>query len=256
MNTLRILQYNVQKSKNGVLILLLEGRHESYDIIAVQELWLNPQVKTTYCLNSCPYTLVFPQQGRACTSIYINKQIPLSQWHSSATPDYSWVKLELDSGPITIHNIYSETPNSYESTEWNTPIPEMLEAVQNPGRHLVVGDFNLHHTLWGGQNVRRQHARATQLIEAIRTSQLDLLLQPGTITREKHNNEPSTLDLALSTPDLTAWITSCKVTNDHRGSDHKPIVTTIQISSLLCTTQEPKRNFKKANLEAIKASAK
>ena len=41
-----------------------------------------------------------------------------------------------------------------------------------------------------------------QLIEAIRTSQLDLLLQLGTITKEKHNNELSTLDLALSTLEL------------------------------------------------------
>ena len=92
----------------------------------------------------------------------------------------------------------------YKSTEWNTPIPEMLEAVQNSSQHLVVGDFNLHYTLWGGQDVRQQHARATQLIEAICISQLDLLLQLGTITREKHNNEPLTLDLALSTLDLTA----------------------------------------------------
>jgi len=35
MSALRVLQYNVQKSKDGVLILLLEGSHAPYDIIAV-----------------------------------------------------------------------------------------------------------------------------------------------------------------------------------------------------------------------------
>jgi hypothetical protein len=95
-----------------------------------------------------------------------------------------------------------------------------------------------------------------QLIEAIRTNQLDLLLQLGTITREKHNNEPSTLDLALSTPDLTAWITSCKVTNDYLGSDYKLIVTTIQTGSPSRIIQELKHNFKKVDGEAIEAGAK
>ena len=73
-------------------------------------------------------------------------------------------------------------------------------------------------------------------------------------TREKHNNELSTLDLALSTPNLTAWIASCKVAN-HTGSDHKPVLTTIQLGSQVCTNQEPKCNFKKVDTEAILARA-
>jgi len=203
MSTLRILQYNVQKSKDGVLVPLIDGNHAPYDIIAVQEPWLNPCVATTYCPRSCPYTLVFPQQGRARTCIYINKQIPLAQWHSGSEPDYCWVRLELETGPLTIHNLYSETPESYETIVWNTPIPQVLEATQSPGRHIVVGDFNLHHTMWGGQRVSKNHAGAAQVISCLRTKQLNLLVEPGTTTREKHQNEPSTLDLALSTSNLT-----------------------------------------------------
>jgi hypothetical protein len=79
----------------------------------------------------------------------------------------------------------------------------VLEAVQTPGRHLIVGDFNLHHTLWGGHIVSWNHAGAAPIIDYICTNQLDLLIEPKTVTREKHQNKPSTLDLALSTLNLT-----------------------------------------------------
>jgi hypothetical protein len=234
---------------------LLEQRHALYDIIAVQEPWLNPQIDTTYCPRRCQYNLVFPQQGRARTALFINKQLPIAKWYAGQEPDYCWVKLELDSGPITIHNVYSESPGSYVTTEWNTPIHQIIEAIKAPGRHLVVGDFNLHHPLWGGQAVLRAHAGAALLADSIRTGHLDLLLEPGTVTREKHGNASSTLDLALSTPNLTLWISSCKLAN-HQGSDHRPIETTIQISCQARTSLAPKRNYKKIDTDMALAGAR
>jgi hypothetical protein len=182
MSTLRVLQYNVQKSKNGVMIPVLEGQHAPYDVIAFQEPWLNPGVNTTYCPRSCQYNLVFPQHDQARTCLYINKQIPLTRWHAGQEPDYCWVRIDFDSGPITIHCVYSETPEAYNTMEWNTPIPRVLNAVQDQGRHLVIGDFNLHHPLWGGPGVSRSHAGAEQVVYYIQTGQLDLLLELGTTT--------------------------------------------------------------------------
>jgi hypothetical protein len=129
MNTFRVLQYNVQKSKNGVMIPILDGPHASYDVIAIQEPWLNPGVDTTYCPRSCSYNLIFPQAGRARACLFINKRIPLSQWHSYEEPDYCRVQINLDIGLITIYSIYSEKLESYGTTNWNTPIPRMLEAL-------------------------------------------------------------------------------------------------------------------------------
>jgi hypothetical protein len=157
MSLLRVLQYNVQKPKDKVMVPLLNGPQTPYDVIAIQEPWLNPRVETTYCPRSCAYHLVYLQGGRARTCIFINKRIPLSKWHSHEELDYFRVQIDLESGPITIHNIYSVTPTSdrttAQNTAWNTPIPSMLTALQAPGQHLIVGDFNLHHPLWGGPNV-------------------------------------------------------------------------------------------------------
>ena len=49
MKGLRILQYNVQKSKDKVLIPLFEDKRTTeLDIIAIQEPWQNPFQPTTY----------------------------------------------------------------------------------------------------------------------------------------------------------------------------------------------------------------
>src|SRR5205823_752513 len=127
------------------------------DVVAVQEPWLNPNIDTTYCPRSCPYNLIFPQGGRARTCLLINKRIPISQWRSHKEPDYCWVCIDTQLGPVTIHSVYSETPELYRTTAWNTPIPSMLSALQMPGQHLIVGDFNLHHPLWGGRSVTQTH---------------------------------------------------------------------------------------------------
>jgi hypothetical protein len=74
----------------------------------------------------------------------------------------------------------------------------MLRALQTLGQHLIVGDFNLHHPLWGGPSVTQMHAVAGTLIDGIIEHQLQMLLPLGTITRKK-NNEQSTLDLTLTT---------------------------------------------------------
>jgi retrotransposon-encoded endonuclease len=224
MNRLRILQYNVQKSKDGALAQLIGGPYEPYDIIAIQEPYLNPYIDTTYCPRSCPYLLFFPKGGRARTCLYINKKIPLSQWCAGGAPDYSWVQIETTRGLVTIHNIYSENPGSYRTRQWNTPIPEALTALQDPGQHLIVGDFNLHHPLWGGPEVRRAHTGAELIIQGAIENSLEFLLQPGTITRAK-NAEQSTLDLALCTQGLSSFIAHCRITDDYSGSDHLPIET-------------------------------
>ena len=84
----------------------------------------------------------------------------------------------------------------------------MLQALQAPGQHLIVGDFNLHHPLWGGLDVPQTHAAADILIEGIVEHQLELLLPLGTITCEK-NHKHSTLDLTLATEGLANRVANC-----------------------------------------------
>jgi hypothetical protein len=76
------------------------------------------------------------------------------------------------------------------------------------------------------------------LVCQIRAGKLDLLLQLGTITREKHGNEPSTLDLSMCTPELALQVAKCMVTDVYGGSNHLLIKTEFIIGKALNTDLE------------------
>ncbi len=78
------MQYNVQKSRLGVMVPLLE-KEEQVDIIALQEPWINLNIQVTYCPTNSRYTPVFPRAGRARTCFLVHKDIPTSKW--SQTPE-------------------------------------------------------------------------------------------------------------------------------------------------------------------------
>jgi Endonuclease-reverse transcriptase len=130
----------------------------------------------------------------------------------------------------------------------------MLNALQAPGQHLIVGDFNLHHPLWGGPNVTQAHAAADLLLDGMIQYQLEMLLPPRTITREK-NNERSTLDLVLGTEGIASKVATCQVIDTFSGSDHLPIETTIQLEKTVQSNPPARYCFKYTNLEEVQAEA-
>ena len=130
----------------------------------------------------------------------------------------------------------------------------MLRALQAPGQHLIVSDFNLHHPVWGGLRVLQAHAAVDILLEGMLEHKLELLLPLGTITCEKKNKR-STLDLVLGTEDLASRVIACQVTDAFSGSDHLPIETTIQLETAIQKDLPTHQCFKRTKLEAVQASA-
>jgi hypothetical protein len=61
--SLKILQYNVWKSKDRVMApLLADPRIQDFDIIALQEPWTNRYKDTTYCPRAAPFFLAYPPE--------------------------------------------------------------------------------------------------------------------------------------------------------------------------------------------------
>ena len=79
--SVKILQYNVNKSKNKVLVGLLANlRVREFDIIAVQEPWRNPYDLTAYSTRDSGFYLVNIQDKDSRVLIYINKRISIDSW--------------------------------------------------------------------------------------------------------------------------------------------------------------------------------
>jgi hypothetical protein len=82
--------------------------------------------------------------------------------------------------------------------------------------HIVLGDFNLIHPTWGGLYVRPD-SESEHLISLHNTHFLQLLLPPGTITREKSGHN-TTIDLILASPPMKNALESFRVRKDpHQG---------------------------------------
>ena len=79
--SLKILQYNVNKSRAKVLIGLLQDPEiATYDIITTQEPWRNPHDNAGYNPRSSPFHISDQRDkdSRVCT--YINKRLQTDKW--------------------------------------------------------------------------------------------------------------------------------------------------------------------------------
>src|SRR5271170_7640074 len=112
--SVKILQYNVHKSKNKVLApLFADPKTGDFDIIAVQEPWRNPYDSTAYNIRDSGFHLVDKDRDSR-VSIYINKRISTDSWNEvSHSLDTQSITLRLSVSQINIHNVYSPPPASH-----------------------------------------------------------------------------------------------------------------------------------------------
>ena len=127
-----------------------------------------------------------------------------------------------------IHNVYNPSPRNYDSTTSPSTIPEIAPALERPGEHILLGDFNLHHPEWNNQGRYTYHAAADQLLEATLRKEMSLALPENSVTWKARRSE-SAIDLAFLTPAAYHAMINCRVRIDLQyGSDHRPIVTELE----------------------------
>ncbi|KAJ5100003.1 hypothetical protein N7532_007004, partial [Penicillium argentinense] len=97
---------------------------------------------------------------------------------------------------------------------------------------LVIGDFNLHHSVGGGEGAEKD-AEADELLDVLEVAGLDNRLPQGAVTRERGGNK-TTIDLVLASRNLRERIINCGTdVKVHADSDHLPIHTLLDIHTSL-----------------------
>lgn len=116
-NTLKILQYNVRKSRDTVMATLLrDPRVMEYEILAIQEPWRNPFMSTTHHPAKAHFHLCYPaaienEPDRVC--FFVNKRLDNTMWQfESHKKDACSLHVRCEVGGQTrghlhIHNIYN-----------------------------------------------------------------------------------------------------------------------------------------------------
>jgi len=226
--TLRILQYNVQKSRDVVLASLFQDRWISeFEVLAIQEPWRNPRIATSYHPLKTHFQLAYLNDESTRVCFYVNKRIDASTWNVSfITKDI--VVLEIIhphlQHKVSIINVYNEL-----GTSTLDDLRQTISTLTTDHEVIVLGDFNLHHPLWSTvHRYANQGIAATQpLLTIIEDFQLRLLTVPGTTTHRWKTGE-TTIDLTFGTEGVASRTIYCRVdTSRDCDSDHLPIATAI-----------------------------
>jgi len=230
--------------------LLRDPRAMEFDILAIQEPWANPFMHTTHHPAKDQFHLCYPQNegsdpARVC--LYINKRLDHSKWQfESHSRDLCTVTITLGQGDerreIKLHNIYNPNRGAENRRSVLPHLRRVLDSAQQADQ-ILIGDFNLHHEMWGGSHIPRTEAEAEDLVEIMEDYNLTNALAPGTITYEE-NNRRTTIDLCLVTLGLVDRVIRCEVDRDlDHDSDHLPIVTFLDVSAKQLS-REPSRSWK------------
>ena len=126
---IKILQYNVMKSRDVVMATLLrDPRIQEYDILALQEPWRNPFISTTHNPITHSFHLCFPNDSReapARVCFFINKRIDPNRWRfTDHTRDLSTLEIITNTPPTEaaikfyIHNVYNPLRSSDHRTSY------------------------------------------------------------------------------------------------------------------------------------------
>ena len=165
---LKILQYNVHKSKDIVMALLLrEPNIKSYEILAIEEPWQNNFTSTTHHPLKDSFRLYYPgldsQEEKARVCFFVNKRFKPKDvealFHSSnfmtLTTNFSSPESTNSQRNIHIHNFYNEPDafNSHVLDNFTSILSQTAIGANNlPYKvttdHVIVGDFNIHDPSW------------------------------------------------------------------------------------------------------------
>ncbi len=207
------------------------------DVVCIQETWLNEDRQ--YDLPG--YTLhrhdrLNRNGGGVAT--FIKKEIPHQRVEISTSMEALATRIvTAPSQSITICNIY-HTQSTMDEWALNSLLLQLPQPV------LIVGDFNSHHPAWGGKEA---NGKGVNLHSFVLDSQL-VVLNDGTGTHLRPNGHLSAIDLSIASKNLAP---RCNWAVDHSstlGSDHFPILTTINQAIIFEKPEMQRRfNFKKAD---------
>jgi exonuclease III len=252
-NRLNILQYNVRKSRDMVMASLLrDSQIDDFDIIAIQEPWKNPYTATTHHPAKNKFHLCYPTghtEDTARVCFFINKKMDQARWRfEERTRDICSIIVDPTDdlqthGRVIIHNVYNPPKTS---SNRQSALPHVREALMqyHAVEQVLLGDFNLHHPLWGGLNREVTDLESEDLIDIIGDFALHNTLPPGTVTYEEGWAQ-TTIDLCLVTTGLIDRVTRSEVDRnlDH-DSDHLPISTTLDLA-VQRLEKKPRKDWKR-----------
>lgn len=232
---LNILQYNMRKSDTLMKEFFTTEEVETLDIIICQEPYNRRDTRTTVHPLKAIFHLIYPDYDKPRTCIFVNKRIATNSWSTTITSgDLCSIHIRnQDNNILHVHNVYNPVKGDNLST-----LPILREELAKYGNEeqLMLGDFNLHHPSWGGDNAKAD-PESDELIDIAGQYGMEQMLEERTPTYTE--NAQTTIDLVYATQGAANSIILVSVDQQYDcHSDHQPIRATLNMT----TTPEPRGN--------------
>jgi hypothetical protein len=177
--------------------------------------------------------------------LWINRDVEAEQV-SIESPDLTAAVIRLPERLIFMASVYVEGGDAAALLE---TCDHLRKAITEVRRHtgtaleiIIVGDFNRHDQLWGGDDVSLvRQGEADPIIDFMNEFALSSLLKRGTKTWHgagQSGDCESTIDLVLASENLADSMVKCAILGTEHGSDHCTIETVFDVPWKPPTHQE------------------
>ncbi|MCG8034496.1 MAG: reverse transcriptase-like protein [Candidatus Thiodiazotropha taylori] len=246
---IRVLQWNARslfgrenKVKLGALGHYLETLGYTPEVLAIQETFSKENSQPTKIPGYKPPVTFSRKNGERGGGVATYIKIGLDSEeikfkHTKKDVEVVIVRLFGEKENIDIVNFYARPQCEVTSDDYD-------EIYQKLGKKSIfLGDFNARHELWETDlNPKAEKRRGLDLVEFINTTDY-VVLNTGCGTRlNVERGSTSAIDLTLVSAPLcgsSEW----RVGDDTMGSDHFPILTSLNVNHK-CVTQRPARRWK------------
>jgi hypothetical protein len=250
---LSILQYNVKNSKNAIMIsLLTNSQIRKYDILTIQKLWRNVCVSTSYNSFLIDFHFLYEMKENVRVCFYINTKLNVNNWSIDfVSLNICTLKLNLNNQRIVnIHNVYNVSSVFYVFDAHLL----IIETTQNQfiidEEHVLLKNFNLHHSLWSDSIRSIQHTAIDQLIDLLVSKHMNLCLSQKIVTWKARNSR-NIINLIFMIERLQASITHCENKRDLNQSSNHILISTIFTLKIEQTFVKERRVWKKIDNERL-----
>jgi hypothetical protein len=248
------LQYNIKNNKKSIMIsLLIDSIIQQFDVLIIQKFWRNACVSTSYNSFNIDCHLTYHDESDVRICFYVNTKLDVNRWSMHFSfKNVCTLKLKtIDDRIINIHNVYSSSSVFYTFRIVLIALKIMKSKLINEKKHILLNDFNLHHSMWEKIFRSIQHDATNQLIDVVLQTRMQFTLSTSTIIwKTRHLN--STIDLMFMINWLVNNVINCETRFDlNQSSNHISIFITFTLEINFVSIKQ-KKAWKRVDVEKLR----
>jgi hypothetical protein len=210
-------------------------------------------VSTSYNSFNIDFHLTYHNDDDVRICFYINTKFDVNRWSMNVLFDDTLKLRIVDDRVINIHNVYNSSFIFYISRIVLIVIKTIKSKLNNEKEHILLKNFNLHHSMWKEIFKSIQHDAANQLINVVLQTRMQLTLSINAIIwKTKHSS--NTIDFVFMINWLVNNVINCETRLDfNQSSNHISILITftLEVDSM---SFKQKRASKRINVNKLRKS--